>query len=311
MGCKEKITTHLSTWPTKLTTVMDIHRKRYSQLNPRFKQQRQQQTTTTTTTTLLQPIQEPAICPVILPSTTRLQTRYQVRSKQYEPTHLPSAQTTQRPNTSYKQQPVLSSDSNQRYITLANLTKILHVLQTHAKPNDSEASMNMSTSTTNSTKQRVQQHLQETAARWWKPIRLSERQSPSSVPSSLPAHTTSTTTTTTQVPSTDVLQQRQNNPSSSSINPLSSTRQTNIPSIITTETSRYDESESSTEIQPSTAVTTSIIQPSKTPDVKRIRHEPLIMQTRAMRHYSYDHHRYYNNSSSINFLQQHRLIRQT
>lgn len=75
-------------------------------------------------------------------------------------------------------------------------------------------------------------------------------------------------------------------------------------------TTKYDESESSTEIQP-TKVFTSFIQSSKTANTKRSQQEPLIMQTRSMRLHSYDHHRYYNNQNNINFLHQQRLIRQT
>ncbi len=75
-------------------------------------------------------------------------------------------------------------------------------------------------------------------------------------------------------------------------------------------TTKYDESESSTVIQP-TAVIRPFIQSYKTANTKRSQHEPLIMQTRSMRLHSYDHHRYYNNQNNINFLHQQRLIRQT
>jgi hypothetical protein len=74
--------------------------------------------------------------------------------------------------------------------------------------------------------------------------------------------------------------------------------------------SKYDESESSTEIQ-GTTVITSIIQPLKINNTQRTRQEPLIMQPRGMRLHSHDLHRYYNNQTTMNFLQQQRLIRQT
>ena len=83
-----------------------------------------------------------------------------------------------------------------------------------------------------------------------------------------------------------------------------------IPSTTGNETSKYDESETSTEVQDTTVIT-SIIQPFKTPDTKRIRQEPLIMQPRGMRLHVYNHHHYYNNQNNMNFVQQQRLIRQT
>ena len=198
MGCSEKINTHLSSLPRKLTSVMDFHRQRFSQLNPRFKQQQEQ-----TTTTLLQPTQQPVICPTILPSTARPQPRQQPRTKQYQQPHFPPTQSNRRSYTArVKQQQ--SADPNREYLTLANLTKILHVLQTQVDMNDSETSTDASASTTNSAKQRVQQHLQDTATRWWKPIRSSDGQLPA--PSS--RNTYATSATPTQLPSS-VVNQRQ------------------------------------------------------------------------------------------------------
>jgi hypothetical protein len=72
---------------------------------------------------------------------------------------------------------------------------------------------------------------------------------------------------------------------------------------------KCDESESSTEIQPTT-VRSSYLLPAKTINVQRTRQEPLIMQARGMRVHSYDH-RYYINHNNMNFFQQQRLIRQT
>jgi hypothetical protein len=82
----------------------------------------------------------------------------------------------------------------------------------------------------------------------------------------------------------------------------------NIPPSSGYATSKYDESESSTEIQ---TIISSIVQPPKLIKTNRARQEPLIMQARGMRFRSYDHHRYYNNQNNMNFFQQQRLIRQT
>jgi hypothetical protein len=199
----EKVKTHLSAWPRKLTAVMEIHRQRFSQLNPRFKQQQQQQQRTAAT--LLQPVQQSVICPVILPSTPRPQPRQQARSKeQQQQTYFPVSR---RSNTAHvkHQQPLL--EPNSQYITLANLTKILHVLQTQDQINDNETSTDTSASTTSSAKQRVQQHLQETATRWWKPIRSSDCQSSALASSSI--HKYARSATLTQLLSSDALQQQQ------------------------------------------------------------------------------------------------------
>jgi hypothetical protein len=208
MGCSENITTHFSDCPTKLTAVMEIHRQRFSQLNPRFKRQQR-----TTVATFLQPVEQPVICPVILPSASRPQPRQGARSKQHQQTHFPPTQPSRRPSTAHvKHQQSQPVESNHQYITLANLTKILQVLQTNVKVSDSEASIETHTSTTNSAKQRVQQHLQETAARWWKSVRPFDCQPLVAPPSSIPTYTTSTTST--QLPSSDVHQQQSDNVSS-------------------------------------------------------------------------------------------------
>jgi len=202
IGYSEKIKTHLSAWPRKLTSVMEIHRQRFSQLNPRFKQQQQQQTAAT----LPQPVQQSVICPVILPTASRPQPRQQARSKQQQ-THFPPTQPTRRSTTAHVKQQQPSFEPNSQYITLANLTKILHVLQTQDKINDNDASTDTSTSTTNSAKQRVQQHLQATATRWWKPIRSSDSQLSVPIPASICTYARSVTPT--QLPSTDGPQQQQ------------------------------------------------------------------------------------------------------
>ncbi len=208
MVYSDKIKTHLSAWPRKLTSVMDIHRQRFSQLNPRFKQQEQR-----ITLTLKQPTQQPIIYPIILPSTSRPQPRQEARSKQHQPTHLPPAQPNRRSTTAHvkqqqqQQQQSSAFEPQSQYITLANLTKLLHVLQTQEKISDHETSTDTSTSTTNSAKQRVQQHLQETATRWWKPIRTSDSQSSAPAPSSTDIHPKSAVPT--QLLPSDVTQQRQ------------------------------------------------------------------------------------------------------
>lgn len=196
----EKIKTHLSAWPRKLTSTMEIHRQRFSQLNPRFKQQR-------TATTVLQSAHQPIICPVILPSAPRPQPRQQPRSKQNQQIYFPPAHTIRRPNTAHaKQQQPSATESNRHFITLTNLTNILHVLQTQGKASDNETSTDMSTSTTNSAKQRVQQHLQDTATRWWKPVRSSDCQTQVQAPSSI--YTYGTSVISTQISSTDLIQQQ-------------------------------------------------------------------------------------------------------
>ena len=178
MNYSENIKVNISAWPRKLTSVMDIHRQRFSQINQKFKQK--------PIANLHQSISTNHMCPIILPQATRPQPRQQARTKQQIQTHFPPAPLNRRSNTAYvrnqQQQPFMP---NPQYITLANLTKILHVLQT----NDSDTATDISSSTTNSAKQRVQQHLQETATRWWKPIRLSD-----SYPASSSIHTTATST---------------------------------------------------------------------------------------------------------------------
>ena len=176
MNYNEKIQTHLSAWPRKLTSVMEIHRQGFSQLNPRFKHQR----------TTNKPVQQSSVCPVVLPTGSRPQPRQQARLKP-SPETLPPQQPIRRSTTAHNKQPPIPSEPNSQYLTLANLTKILHVLQTQDQISDHETSTDTSTSTTNSAKQRVQQHLQDTATRWWKASRSSDCQS--SVPASSTTHT--------------------------------------------------------------------------------------------------------------------------
>jgi hypothetical protein len=162
MNFTENIKTPMPVCPRKMTSMIEIHRQRFSRLNQKLKQR-----------PVLNLHQPHSMYPIILPQASRPQPRQQARSKQQIQTHLPP---TRRPNTAQKKnQPEPTTQSNQEYITLTNLTKILHVLHTQDKINDhSETITNASASTSNSTKQRFQQHLQETATRWWKPIRSSD-----------------------------------------------------------------------------------------------------------------------------------------
>lgn len=311
LGYTGKIKTHLSTWPKKLTSVMEIHRQRFSQLNPRFRQQTQQTQYRATANNQSKPsFQQSVICPVILPTTSRSQPRQQARSKQNQDTHLPPAQPNRRSNTAHIKQQTPINESNNEYITLANLTKLIHVLQTQETLNDHESSTDTSTSTTNSARQRVQQHLQATATRWWKPTRSSDGHLSVPAPSSINSNNRSSTPT--QLLTSDILQQKQrqdfdNLPLLTVVS--NSTRHLNIPTSNGNTTSKYDESESSTEIQ--TTIISSIVQLPKSANIKLTRQEPLIMQAHGMRLRSHDPYQFYNQHNNMNFLQQQRLIRQT
>jgi len=88
-----------------------------------------------------------------------------------------------------------------------------------------------------------------------------------------------------------------------------SNRHLNVSTSNPNTTSKYDESESSTEIQ--TTIISSIVQLPKSANVKLTRQEPLIMQARGMRLRSHDPYQFYNQQNNMNFLQQQRLIRPT
>lgn len=192
MNYSEKIQTHLSAWPRKLTSVMEIHRQGFSQLNPRFKQQ----------TTGIKPVQQPApMGPANVPLASRPQPRQQARLKPSTDT-LPTQQPIRRSTTAQNKRQQILSDGNNQYLTLANLTKLLHVLQTQEKISDHETSTDTSTSTTNSAKQRVQQHLQQTATRWWKASRSSD--CPSTVPTSSSIHAYAKSAAPVELDSIDV-----------------------------------------------------------------------------------------------------------
>ena len=180
---------------------MDIQRQRYSKFNTGFRQQQQR-----INTVHRQPIQRSVIYPVNLP-TSRPQPRRQARPKHHPEPHLPLTQTTQRATTAHvkHQQPL--PRFNQQFMTLTNVTKILRILQERSKMSDTETSTDMSTSTTHSARQRLQQHLQETATRWWKPIRSSNNQLSAPVPSSINLNEISATPT--QVLPSNLVQQRE------------------------------------------------------------------------------------------------------
>lgn len=277
---------------------METHRQRLSQLNSRFKQQR-------SAAPYLQPVPPAAtIYPLNLPGPSRPQPRQQARTKGFQTTNLlaPPATTTNRPRSAFVKQsnvPTVQQSASetldQKYITLANLTKILHMLQTQVKTNDNETSTVMSSSTTNSAKQRVQQHLQETAMRWWKPPRAPDcPPAPSSIsrynnsPAQSPTATISPTLRQKQ-------QQQENLPLLTIVS--NSTRQLTLASSTDNTSSIYDENE----ISP--------VLPSKTSTSRLTRHEPVIMATPGKRLHSYDHYKY-QNQNPMSFSSQ-RLIRQT
>ena len=65
---------------------------------------------------------------------------------------------------------------NEEYLTLDNLSKILHLVHKH---DQTDAATDISISTNGSAKQRVQRHLQNTAIRWWRPVHSSDSRSSS------------------------------------------------------------------------------------------------------------------------------------
>jgi len=171
MNFSENTKAHMPAWPRKLTSVMEIHRKRFSLLNQQYKQR-----------PVVNHHPAPTMYPVILPQPSRPQHRQQARSKQQIETYFPATSPRRRINSVQTKTQPPPFVPNQQYITLANLTKILHVLETHENANDnSDSATDISVSTTTSAKQRVQQHLQETATRWWRPIRSSDSHPVSSI----------------------------------------------------------------------------------------------------------------------------------
>lgn len=191
---------------------MENHRQRLSQLNSRFKQQR-------SAASYHQPILPAAAAtsstfyPINPPQAVRPQPRQQPRTKQSQTSnHLPNPVTSRPKSAHVRQAPTVQpslSPSDEKYLTLANLTKILQMLQTQVRSNDNETSTVMSSSTTNSAKQRVQQHLQETAMRWWKPTRAADCPPPVPAPSSIPRYSNSPVPTHTPSSTTRQKQQQQ------------------------------------------------------------------------------------------------------
>ncbi|CAF0845020.1 unnamed protein product [Didymodactylos carnosus] len=202
---KDKIKTNLwsqSAYPKfrKLTANMEIHRQRFSQLNPHFERFFQYKTTAN-------PIQQSlsndndfqTIYPQISSNIPRPPQRQKARSRQQN-NHFFSSQKQQLlkvDDGDYQQQEHKPIPTFRRYnsatkldysdinsnkkecITLANLTKVLHILQNRATIGETTAKSNSdksdttTTSSQSSVKQRVQQHLQNTASRWWKQGRSS------------------------------------------------------------------------------------------------------------------------------------------
>ncbi len=118
MNFSDHIKAHVAVWPKKITSVMETHRQRFSQVNQKFKQR-----------PIVHLPQPPPIYPVVLPQPSRPQPRQQARSKQQIPTHFPP---TRRSN-SAQMRNLPSAAPGEHYITLANLAKIFHVLQAREK----------------------------------------------------------------------------------------------------------------------------------------------------------------------------------
>lgn len=138
---------------------MDIRRQRLAQLNSKFRQ------TGSSTNPPNLPSQ------TILPDSSRPLPRQQPRTKFYEKETIHPVSTTVRPDSAALKGQTTNPDrlAEKKYITLANLTKILQMLQSRTRVNEYDTSTVMSSSTSHSAKPRVQQHLQRTAVRWWRP----------------------------------------------------------------------------------------------------------------------------------------------
>ena len=158
---------------------MDINAKLVSQRNAHFIQQR-----TRPPVYHSQAIRLSTACPIISSIELRPQTRQQVRAQQHPSTHYLPTSTIRRLNTPFVNVEALARPLDVKYITLVNLTRILDTLQTRARTIDHESSTVLS-STTSTSARRVQQHLQDTANRWWKPVRSVDTQLTVPVPSSI------------------------------------------------------------------------------------------------------------------------------
>ena len=166
---------------------MELHRQRFSQLNSKLKQRKSM-------INAGQPVSETHVSQMLLPNPPpRPLPRQQPRVKPSHQTNGLPTGNSQRPNTAnIKIDHNNISSSDQKYITLANLTKILQMLQSQNKTHDHDTSTVMSSSTASSAKPRVQQHLQETAVRWWKPARPSDSSHPTPAPSAVTRFSVST-----------------------------------------------------------------------------------------------------------------------
>lgn len=67
---------------------------------------------------------------------------------------------------------VQPTKSDPEYLTLDNLSKMLHSTQKH---DHSDATTDVSISTNTSAKQKLQRQLQSTAIRWWRPVHSSDK----------------------------------------------------------------------------------------------------------------------------------------
>ena len=185
---------------------MEINAKLFSQRNSRLKQQRSRLPVYHS-----QAMRVSMACPLISPIELRPQTRQQARTQQHSSAHFLPTTTIRRVNTPFVKVEELASPLDGKYITLANLTRILDTLQTRARMLDHESSTVLS-STTSTSARRVQQHLQDTASRWWKPVRSVDTQQTVPVPSSIraydlspvPSHASTIVTANRQQQSSDV-----------------------------------------------------------------------------------------------------------
>ncbi|CAF1345064.1 unnamed protein product [Didymodactylos carnosus] len=169
---------------------MEIRRERFSQLNPCFKTFFQYKTTKATNPAQQLPLNAndlQIICPQIQPI-IRPPQRQKARSRQQKNSFFgvrqhQSVESDQDVNQQYKPistiegynsatklDQISSISSKKEYITLTNLTNVLHTLQNKIKLGEINGSDKSDTTTSSRTsaKQRVQQHLQNTASRWWK-----------------------------------------------------------------------------------------------------------------------------------------------
>jgi len=291
MDFNENFKRQMSAWPKKISSVMDIHRQRFTQLNKKLKPQ-----------SMHYPVVAPPPPPPPVSSSpmysnpvrqsARPQPRQQARSKE------------QQPLSAYRYQP--SPTANQQYLTLENLSKVFHVFQTRVKSTaPSDAATDTSTSTTTSAKHRSHQHLQRTATRWWTINRNIESPSisnrnPNEEISTIRQHSE-------EAENLPIIVRRRTFALKTIENLFFSSIQTIVSNSSQKMNPKYDESEITTDLSRG-----DFIQPFKTRNLlPSNRQEPLIMQARGMRLPFYDRHIYAHTNHQMNFFQHQRLIRQT